>query len=478
MRISETAVVATLGVVVVTCAVVAACSHANPMPASTCPTPTAKALTHSELLDPTNCAGCHNQHFAEWSSSMHAYATEDPLFRAMNKRAQREANVGSLCVNCHAPMAVRAGMTTDGLNLDQVKMTHPELMGITCYFCHSVASVSDTHNNPLVLATDDVLRASIGDPCPPGAHQAIYSPLHDRNRAESAQLCGSCHDVQNTKGVAIENTYKEWQSTIYSSDTASTRLTCAGCHMLGTDGFAANGPGLPPRKVHDHTNPAVDIALNAFGDAGAMQQGVQTFLDAVLVAQICVFPPGRGTGPDPDAYIGYKLDNAFAGHDFPSGAVHDRRAWVEFTAYAGNTVVFQTGVVPQGQSVTSVADPNLWLLRETLLDDKGAETTMLWQAASVKPLGAYEHLTASVTNDITSPAYNHSKTKFFKPSQVPDRITAVVHMIPVGLDVIDDLIKSGDLDSSFRDKIPVYTLGSTNVTWTSDMGSGDCFPKP
>lgn len=53
---------------------------------------------------------------------MHAYAAEDPVFVAMNQRMQRETNgaAGTLCVQCHAPMAVRLGKTKDGLNLAEL----------------------------------------------------------------------------------------------------------------------------------------------------------------------------------------------------------------------------------------------------------------------------------------------------------------------------------------------------------------------
>src|SRR5689334_23995722 len=30
--------------------------------------------------------------------------------------------------------------------------------GVTCYFCHNIDSVTDTHNNPLHLANDNVMR--------------------------------------------------------------------------------------------------------------------------------------------------------------------------------------------------------------------------------------------------------------------------------------------------------------------------------
>src|SRR5437762_12275346 len=94
-------------------------------------------LTRAQLLDPQACAGCHQEQFNDWAGSMHAYASNDPVFLAMNKRGQRETNgaLGKFCVNCHAPMAVREGKTTDGSNLEQLE---PKYKGVTCFFCHSI----------------------------------------------------------------------------------------------------------------------------------------------------------------------------------------------------------------------------------------------------------------------------------------------------------------------------------------------------
>src|SRR5205814_5566711 len=76
-------------------------------------------LTREELVDPETCKTCHADHFAEWAGSMHAYASDDPIFIAMNARGQRETNgaLGDFCVKCHAPMAVHESATTDGKNL-------------------------------------------------------------------------------------------------------------------------------------------------------------------------------------------------------------------------------------------------------------------------------------------------------------------------------------------------------------------------
>src|SRR5262245_37258317 len=111
-------------------------------------------LDREALLDPDQCQSCHPAAYQEWAGSMHAYAAEDPVFRAMNQRAQRETDnaLGDFCVKCHAPMAVREGLTTNGLNLDDVPK---KLKGVTCYFCHAAEKVEGTHNNPITLASND-----------------------------------------------------------------------------------------------------------------------------------------------------------------------------------------------------------------------------------------------------------------------------------------------------------------------------------
>src|SRR5262249_21135778 len=158
----------------------------------------------------------HPDHFREWASSMHAYAADDPVFRAMNARGQRETGgaLGDFCVRCHAPMAGATGATKSGLRLDQVAS---DLRGVTCYFCHAADGVSGDHTTPLHLASDGVMRGGITTPVESSAHRAAYSPIHDRQQLDSSKLCGSCHDIVNMLNTPIERTFHEWQGTVYNN---------------------------------------------------------------------------------------------------------------------------------------------------------------------------------------------------------------------------------------------------------------------
>lgn len=416
-------------------------------------------LSREALMDAQTCAGCHPDQFNEWAGSMHAYSSTDPIFLAMNRRGQRETNgtLGNFCVNCHAPVAVHEGATTDGLNLDQVPQ---RLKGVTCFFCHSVQSVDGAHNNPLQLGSDRLMRASIADPFTRNRlHGAAYSALLDRERAESARMCGACHDIVSPHGAAIERTFAEWQQSAFSQPGGSA---CGQCHMQQStvDKPAAEVPGAPLRRPHSHTFPAVDTALTPFPDMQRQRDQVQAFLDTSLQTALCVEPVGDSR------LINVILDNVAAGHSFPSGSSQDRRAWVELVAHAGANVIYSSGVVADGTPVTRVPDPDLWLLRDCMFDEAGAEVAMFWQAVSYEG----NELPAHVTFDPADPRfYQTHKIKSFPSSgglaTAPDRITLRVRIQPVGLEVLDDLIASGDLDPSVRAAMPTFTIGRT-LEWT------------
>lgn len=433
--------------------------------AAACSDPT--YMSTEELMNPESCMTCHPKHYKEWSGSMHAYAADDPVFLAMNQRGQEETGgaLGDFCVQCHAPMAVRTGATTDGLNLGELPQ---HLKGVTCYFCHTVSAVEGTHNNPLVLAEDGVMRGGIRDPVENGAHRMAYSPLHDRNSMESSAMCGTCHDIVTPAGVHLERTYLEWQESLFASPNPQQHLSCSKCHMIGDQpGVVADFEGVPLRKPKDHSFPGVDVALTDWPEKEAQRAGIERDLFAAVSPKLCP------TGPTSFTYI---LDNVFAGHMLPSGAAADRRAWVEIVAYdAEDQILFQSGVVAEGQPVADLpaaGDTQLWQIRDFDYDEAGNPAHMFWDVRSVDS----ELLTPSVTNDPSDPRFNHSVERTYYLPAPPARITARMHIRPVGLDVLDDLIASGHLDPIYRERIPTFTLAGTVLEWRTEDGL-DCVDR-
>jgi nitrate/TMAO reductase-like tetraheme cytochrome c subunit len=422
-------------------------------------------LTRDELLDPQSCSTCHPNHYSEWAGSMHAYSSEDPVFRAMNARGQRETNgqLGNFCVQCHAPMAVHEGATTDGLNLDTVPQ---KLHGVTCFFCHTVDSVNGAHNAPITLATDLVMKGAITDPYATGrTHLAGYSPLVDREQASAATTCGSCHDIQTGHGANIERTFAEWQTSAFATQGGTT---CGQCHMpqATTDMQAAVVPGAPLRRPHNHMMQGIDVALTDFPDKANELASIQTFLNSTLQTALCVENFGGG------ALVNAIIDNVAAGHAFPSGSAQDRRLYVELIAYQGSTVVYQSGVIADGAEPAQSTDPDLWLMRDCMFDQNNQQVDMFWNAASFET----NALPGLTTFDIGDPTfYQTHRQKFFPasgttPIPTPDMITLRVLERPMGLEVIDDLIASGDLDAGVKAAIPTLQVGQT-LTWTKASAS-------
>ncbi len=426
-------------------------------------------LSVEELMKPETCLQCHPKHYKEWSGSMHAYAADDPVFIAMNKRGQRETNgaLGSFCINCHAPMAVQLGLTTDGSNLAELPQWSK---GVTCYFCHNVKAITDTHNNPITLFNDDVMRGGITDPVKSPAHRTEYSELVDADNQQSSAMCGACHDIVTPRNVHLERTFAEWQTTIFALPDPRQHLTCGQCHMIATDDVIASAPGLkvPLRQQgrREHTFAGIDTALTPWPEMAEQRAAIDRDLKGVVAAKLCVVPTNGGE-------ITMRLDNIGGGHMFPSGAAHDRRAWVELVAYDSNDqIVFQSGVVPDDKDPEDIADPNLFFMWDKTFKSDNTPADFFWDVAR------YESflLKPAVTLDFNDPRYDHATTHSYVvgPARAQIvKVTAVVKIRALPLHLMRELLSDG-LPSSAITNLPTLELSGTKLTWTPGAATNLC----
>lgn len=428
-------------------------------------------LELEQLRDPETCKDCHATHYRQWAGSMHAYASVDPLFVAMNRRAQEETagQLGDFCVRCHAPVAVALGLTDDGLNLDSLPGA---VRGVGCFACHGVEGLEGTHNGAVRLGTDGVLRGGLEDPREGAPHAIAYSELLDADRPESSDLCGACHDVVLPGGLALERTYLEWSESAFAparAPSAEAVLTCSGCHLPRTnEPTVAPGvtPGEPRLGMHDHTTPAVDVALRPFpatGDASfdrAVEQEhrarVQALLDASLGVEVCVQALAGNT-----AAVFVTLENASAGHAFPSGAAQDRRVWVELRALRGEALLFESGRARPAEPVVALDDENLWLFMDHIFDRDDRPTTHFWNAtrlesALIPPLSTFDPAARDYLNNHVTRRYPRSRDQSI--AGVPDRVEVLVRVQPVGLEILDDLARSGHLERAIVDAAPTFDV--------------------
>jgi hypothetical protein len=459
----------------------------------------------AKLEDPNTCKVCHPKHYDQWSGSMHAYASEDPVFVAMNKRGQREAQLGTFCINCHAPMAVKLGLS-DGTNYDPSTLP-PEAKGITCYFCHDVDKVNDDHNNGLVLAMDQTMRGGAGNPADTPAHDSLNDTNLMAGASNKSTMCGSCHDIITPAGVHIERSFEEWKTTIFNPDNPNGAkgnfLTCSACHMISSTGAIAEGAGLNVGSrtygFHDHSLPAIDQAMTPFPNMDAQAAGVQTILDGAIKivgpTPVAGPPASGGICLDPPGTLSVRTDNITAGHMFPSGASQDRRVWVEVIAYdASGTKIFSSGEVGDTQDPEDLHEPELdcanpqgfqcsgfW---DRMTKDDGTPAHFFWdvrneQSFLIKP---------AITTVSSDPAFDHSTTVKFNLSTIYpqiDKITARVRTRPFPYAVLDELVASGDLDPALATNLKTLESAGATATWTkatSGMGQGshntNCNPNP
>jgi len=212
----------------------------------------------------------------------------------------------------------------------------------------------------------------------------------------------------------------------------------------------------------------LDVALTEFPFRQEQLEEIQKNLDSALDALLCVSFDELATD------IVVTLENIAAGHKWPSGASADRRAWVEVVAKKDGEIIFDSGVIKEGDAVSENEGPDMWSFRDWLFDADGNHTHMFWEVQSYES----QVLPAPTALSATDPNYTktHVSRTFHLDGVAPDEVSMRIHLRPIGLDVIDDLIESGDLDSAIRAKIPTFTLGATELVWKSSDGVA-CVPQ-
>jgi len=353
------------------------------------------------LFHPDDCSGCHGDydnavepHF-NWSGSMKAHASRDPLFRAaMAVSNQYVPDSGDLCLRCHTSRGWMAGRSvpTDGSRLET-----DDLTGMFCGQCHRMVDPIYTGGNPSVdpsiIATLDDAPTGFGNGMyvldPDGEHRR--GPFDDADRAhpihaspfhEEAALCGTCHDVSNPvfendgsgnflpngfdspttdfgKGnlMPLERTYSEWLNSDYNSPggvyapqfggNLSNVSTCQDCHMRDVTGIGGTVRGSPPitrddLPLHDFTGGSTwlpglleDLYPDEVDDT-AMQAGI-------LRARYMLQNAATVSAVQNGVLLEVTVTNE-TGHKLPTGYPEGRRLWLNVRFYDGGpTLLSESG---------------------------------------------------------------------------------------------------------------------------------------
>jgi hypothetical protein len=224
--------------------------------------------------------------------------------------------------------------------------------------------------------------------------------------------------------------------------------------------------GEPRLGMHDHTLAAVDIALTPFPQTGdevfdrsveeEYRARVEALLDASLGVEVCL-----QTLPGQTAAIFVTLENAGAGHAFPSGAAQDRRVWVQLRAPRGEELLFESGRVGPGEPVALLEDDNLWLFMDHIFDADDLPTTHFWNAkrlesALIPAPTSFDPAARDFLNNHVTRRYPLSRDATI--TGVPDRVEVLVRVSPVGLEILEDLNRSGHLAREIVDAAPIFDI--------------------
>lgn len=465
---------------------IAACKEQSASP------PQLDRLPVDKLKDPETCKGCHPTHYREWQASMHAYATVDPVFVAMNKLGQEETNgeLGTFCVNCHAPMAVQEGLT-DG-SPESVEDLPEHMRGVTCYFCHNATDVEGETNAEVTLANDDVMRGSIAsdDAIEPKAHGVARSRFMVSGVPDNSRFCGGCHDIKTDSGVHLERTYAEYQETIFAKQPGFQ--SCASCHMPSLrQGLIAtetgrDGQTLRTRSLHSHLWPGVDVAVSDWHDREAYEAAVQCALDGSIRVV-------DATMDDmPDRGLRYFIETTNSGHNMPSGASQDRRLWVEVKMFGPDSdePLCTSGAVPDDVAVAGFQEPEflcdttpegMSLYRDRVFDENGEETHMFWRAApsDAAESGVISNLLPAAKERISDTMIApHWDEIFLRPFPGATKITVRMRMRPIDHDVIEELVQEGVLDESAHDEVRTFTIADTEGEYLLEGNEFVWHPTP
>lgn len=192
-----------------------------------------------------SCAKCHRDIYNYWKESLHAHALDNQIFQAAFMVVLKEVGNGvrELCLGCHAPTAAISGDLKTKLPVSKE--------AVTCDFCHRISDVDiEGHAASVTLTSGDVKYGPLE---PSGkfdssdkkaAHPSVQSDLFT-----DSKLCATCHQWTNEHGVAIFDTYREWQKGPYPEKG----IHCQNCHMPLVEGSLVTGKAAREGdKINSH----------------------------------------------------------------------------------------------------------------------------------------------------------------------------------------------------------------------------------
>jgi hypothetical protein len=257
------------------------------------------------------CRSCHPGIYEQWSQAMMSQAythhwDEIEYFDLAVAHSEvdpfmKEAADG--CNGCHAPLAFMGG-TLPPPRPEEKSMANES---VSCEVCHLTRSAQvDPPVNFSYYIEPGRTKYS-------GREPEMQSPAHkivQNDFLRTTEFCGNCHNEMNPFGVMVKSTQLEWKEGPYAKEG----VHCQECHMpRGEYQMALMGKKYSDMRLH---------LFHGAHDPGKVRGTIELRIE----------PDIRLAEPGETVVFTVALFNQKTGHQFPTGSVEDRIAWLDVEA--------------------------------------------------------------------------------------------------------------------------------------------------
>ena len=391
----------------------------------------------------SDCQGCHQSHYNEWTNSMHSYSMESPIFFSYkNQTIEDHPEVGDkFCSQCHNPAAYLTNTnleeydSVESLQTSDISNVLKE--GIGCDICHTATSLSGsvfTGQSGAASALyklypgENIKFGPIENPIENDFHDSYFLPTYT-----SSNMCLPCHDLV-INDLEAEITFTEWNRIPGFSMFGG--VSCQVCHMPEK-----------PDGTHDHSFIGADLDLNIPYASNPEYGKVLNLMNSAVTMEFDVWGnqlPDSITSGD-TLLIPITIESLTA-HNIPSGTSFNRDVWMEVIVSNDNQILFSSGFLQNNSDYLDYFDNDLLSFKNYLLTENGDTTQSV--------LDTYE----IINNSLAPYAQRFKQYSVFIPVDLNGEIYIQARLLFRPFDPKFIL----EHHSDFIDNLPIFEMFSIN----------------
>ena len=389
----------------------------------------------SDFSSALECIDCHEQYYNEWSTSMHAYSMNSPIFFSY-KEKNKDIHPGTgekFCMQCHNPISYLTGtdlsMYSNVADFQNSTIDQVLKEGITCDICHTKTGLSETVHAQGNMSANAIYKmypnnnikfGSIQNPSPNDYHQSFYLPTY-----QSSQFCLPCHDLV-INNIEAEPTFTEWNRIPGFSMFGG--VSCQNCHMPEKDD-----------GTHDHRFVGVDLDLTLPINDNPSYMDVQSLLSTSANINFNILGEELLNQVSSGDTLSIPLSiQSQTAHNFPSGTSFNREAWIEIQVTNNSNLLYESGVVENHENL-NYNDNDLLVFKSYLYDDDNNLTHNVTEVDSMVNYSLtpyqtrYKYYRIHIPDNIEGEVLVSARLLFrsFSPSFILDHHPEFINNLPI-----------------------------------------------